>query len=220
MTLIEPIRQNPQHTKKYSWQLRLWHWGNALVICGSLITVLINSTLSDRINITKVVQNELNHGGVTVSAKQAGSISHMLSDQVWKIHAYFGYALAGLLLLRLVMEFFQQADQKLIRKIKAAYYHYKATKANRKLHQHELTVKTIYAVFYLLLIIMAVTGLFLAFEDLLAPYKAIRHTVKEIHGFCMYFIIAFIVIHLIGVYLAERKGSAGIVSDMVNGGKA
>jgi len=80
-------------------------------------------------------------------------------------------------------------------------------------------VKSLYAIFYLLLIIMVVTGLFLAFEDFFAPYKAIRHSVKEFHGFCMYLIIGFIVIHIAGVFLAERKDSKGIVSDMINGGK-
>jgi Ni,Fe-hydrogenase I cytochrome b subunit len=65
---------------------------------------------------------------------------------------------------------------------------------------------------------MAVTGLFLAFENLLAPFKAIRHSVKEVHGFCMYLIIAFILVHLAGVFLAERKDDKGIVSDMINGG--
>jgi cytochrome b len=34
----------------------------------------------------------------------------------------------------------------------------------------------------------------------------------------MYLILAFIVVHLAGVFLAERKDSKGIVSDMINGG--
>jgi cytochrome b len=35
----------------------------------------------------------------------------------------------------------------------------------------------------------------------------------------MYLILAFIAVHLAGVYLAERKDGKGIVSDMINGGK-
>ena len=65
---------------------------------------------------------------------------------------------------------------------------------------------------------MVITGLFLAFEDLMAPFKSIRHSVKSFHGFCMYLVLAFIAVHLIGVFLAERKDSKGIVSDMINGG--
>lgn len=44
--------------------------------------------------------------------------------------------------------------------------------------------------------------------------------IKSFHGFCMYLILIFIVVHIAGVLLAERKESKGIVSDMINGGKA
>lgn len=221
MTLIEPVKkdiQNHSQKKKYSAPLRFWHWANMIVISGSLITVLINATLNDRESINPLIKDELKNGGVAVTDQQVGGVGHALEDKVWEIHTYFGYVLAGLLLLRLILEFFQLADQKLIRKIKTAYQQFQATKKNRELAKHELVVKGIYAVFYLLLTVMAVTGLFLAFEDLLAPLKAIRHSVKEVHGFCMYLILAFIAVHLIGVFLAERKESKGIVSDMINGG--
>lgn len=221
MAIIEPTRkdiQHPNHIKKYSSPLRLWHWANAIVICGSLITVLINSTLITRQNIAPVVVSELQKNGIAVNDTQAGNVGHTLEDQVWGIHIYFGYALAALFFFRLILECFQIADQKFIRKLKSAYNQFRATKKNREIVRHELTVKIIYALFYLLLLIMAITGLFLAFEDLLAPFKAIRNSVKEVHGFCMYLVLAFIAVHLIGVFLAERKDSKGIVSDMINGG--
>ncbi len=223
MAIIEPTRKDVQHpggVKKYSAPLRLWHWANLVVISGSLITVLINSTITDRQPISKLVQTELQKSGVTITGQQAGAVAHSLEDNVWSVHIYFGYVLAALLAFRLLLEFFELADQKFIRRFKSAYHQYKITKKNREAAQHELVVKVIYSVFYLLLVIMAVTGLFLAFEDAMAPYKAIRHSVKDVHGFCMYLIIAFIVVHVAGVLLAERKDTGkGIVSDMINGGK-
>jgi cytochrome b len=63
---------------------------------------------------------------------------------------------------------------------------------------------------------MAVTGLCMAFEDDVPALKI--HALREIHSFCMYLIIAFIIIHIAGVFLAETKDSRGIVSDMINGG--
>jgi Ni/Fe-hydrogenase 1 B-type cytochrome subunit len=222
MTIIEPTRidvANPQQIKKYSSSLRFWHWANMIVISGSLITVLINSTLFDRGNITPLIKSELQNTGITTTDQQAGNVGHALSDSVWAIHTYFGYTLATLFLFRLMLEFFQLADQKFIRKMKVAYLQFQTTKKQREIARHELTVKIIYAVFYILLLIMVLTGLFLAFEDLLAPYKFIRHSVKEVHSFCMYLVLAFIVVHLVGVFLAERKDSKGIVSDMINGGR-
>jgi len=222
MAIIEPVKQDLQHPdqiKKYSFPLRLWHWLNAIVITGSLLTVLLNSTLLDRENNAPFIKETLQKSGAAISDDQANSVAHDLSDKVWEIHIYFGYVLVTLLVFRLILEFFQLSDQKLIRGIKNAYQQYFITKKQRELARHELVVKTIYAIFYLLLMIMAVTGLFLAFEDFFEPYKSIRHSVKEVHGFTMYLILGFITIHIIGVLLAERKDSKGIVSDMINGGE-
>jgi len=221
MATIEPVRKDVQHQghiKKYSASLRLWHWANTIVISGSLLTVLINSTITDERPVSALVKNELKKVGAGVSDEQAGSVAHALGDRVWSVHIYFGYVLVALLLFRMILEFFQLADQKFIRKMKSAYSQFQTTKKNREIAKHELTVKSIYTIFYLLLIMMAITGLFLAFEDLLAPFKSIRYSVKEVHGFCMYLILAFIFVHLVGVFLAERKNNKGIVSDMINGG--
>lgn len=223
MTTTEPVSKNmpsANHAKKYSSSIRFWHWANAIVISGSLITVLINSTITKGRPTATLIKNELQKAGAQVTADQARAASHALSDSVWDIHVYFGYVLAALLLFRLVIEYFQLADQKFIRSAKIVYIQYKTTKAKREQARNQLIVKFIYVTFYLLLIIMVITGLFLAFEDALVAYKSIRHSVKEVHSFCMYLILTFIVIHLAGVFLAERKEeSAGIVSDMINGGK-
>ncbi len=222
MAIIEPVRREvtpPHQIKKNSASLRLWHWLNTIVISGSLITVLINSTITDqRGNSRASVKDELQKAGATVTNDQSNSVAHALGDSVWAVHTYFGYCLAGLLLFRLLLEFFQVADQKFIRRLKKAYVQFNTIKKNQQEARHELTVKIIYAIFYVVLISQAITGLFLAFEDAMAPFKSIRHTVKDVHNFGMYVILAFIVLHLGGVFLAERKDSKGIVSDMINGG--
>ena len=68
---------------------------------------------------------------------------------------------------------------------------------------------------YALLLVMVLTGLSLAFEDIgfLKPYQ---HGIKKIHSLGMYLVLIFIIVHLAGVFLAERKNSKGIVSDMIN----
>ena len=221
MAIIEPARIDiihPHRIKKNSASLRLWHWANTIVISGLLITVLINSTITNTRQAATVIQTEIQKSGVNLTADQAGSAAHALNDNVWDIHTYFGYCLAGLLLFRLLLEYFQLADQKFIRRLKNLYTQFNVTKKNRQEARHELTVKIIYAAFYIIMIIQVITGLFLAFEDAMAPFKSIRHSVKSVHNFCMYLILAFIIVHLAGVFLAERKNSRGIVSDMINGG--
>ncbi|MDB5061087.1 MAG: Ni,Fe-hydrogenase cytochrome b subunit [Mucilaginibacter sp.] len=221
MAIIEPPRrdvQHPQKLKSYSSSLRLWHWMNTIVISGSLITVLINSTITDDHATSDLMKSELQKSGAIITTEQARSAAHALSDSVWGVHIYFGYALTALLLFRLLLEFFQITDQKFIRKFKNAYQQYTIIKTNREIARHELAVKATYALFYAVLTVMVVTGLFLAFEDALVAYKSIRNAVKEVHGFCMYLVIAFIIAHVAGVYLAERKEGKGLVSDMINGG--
>lgn len=223
MAIITPIRKdidNPREIKKNSASLRLWHWGTVIAISGSLITVLINSTITDDHETGKFFQDELQKSGTSITEDQARNVAHALSDKVWDVHVYFGYCLAALFLFRLILELFQLTDQKFIRKFKVAYIQFKIIKENWQNALHDLTVRIIYSVFYALLLIMVLTGLFLAFEDAMAPFKSIRHSVKSVHGFCMYLILGFIVVHLAGVFLAERqKDGKGIVSDMINGGE-
>lgn len=62
MAIIEPLRKDIEHPteiKKHSTSVRLWHWLNLLVITGSLLTVLLNSTLFDVKSNTSYVQQQL-----------------------------------------------------------------------------------------------------------------------------------------------------------------
>lgn len=219
VTVIEPQTMDTQQPiKKNSSSIRLWHWLNALVITGSLLTVLLNSTLLKTRKNATFIQDQLKEAGATVTNDQARSVAHELSDKIWMLHTYFGYVLVGLVVFRLLAEFFQLADQRFIRSLKNAWSKYQNVKQEREKARHDFWVKTLYAVFYMMIITMAVTGLCLAFEDDVPALKAIK-AFREIHSFTMYLILGFIFLHLAGVFLAERKDSAGIVSDMINGGK-
>jgi len=221
MAIIEPIKrdvEHPQQQKRYSPALRFWHWLNFLVILGSLTTVALNDNTFDGQKNTAFIQQQLQQAGATITVDQARAVSRGERDKIWEIHIYCGYTLAALLLFRLALEFFQVTDQKLIRKIRAAYNRYFVIKQDRKLARHELFVKSLYALFYLMLFIMAVTGFCMAFEDDVPALKNM-HFLRDIHEFTMYLIIGFIIVHLAGVYLAEHRESKGIVSDMINGGR-
>ena len=204
-------------TKKYSTSIRIWHWLNAIIITGSLVTVLINSTVMKAWTNASLIADKLKEKGVEVSEDQARSVAFALSDKVWAVHTYLGYALAGLFLFRIILEFFELADQKLIRKIKTARKSFLSRQEGRISSRNEMLIKTLYAVFYVLLIVMVVTGLCLAFRDNIPALRQM-HFIKEIHGFTMYLIIGFIIVHVAGVVIGERKGHKGIISDMINGG--
>jgi len=221
MAATGPIAQNieqKQQVKKNSASIRLWHWLNAIVITGSLLTVLLHSTLLAPWQNGQIIQAQLKEAGANVTDDQARHAAHELADRDWTVHTWIGYVLVGLVVFRLLLEFFQVADQKFLRGLKRLYQQYKNTKQNRAQVRHDFWVKTLYSMFYLMIIIQAITGLCLAFEDDVPALKAI-HAIREIHSFNMYLIIGFIVLHLGGVFLAERRDKQGIVSDMINGGR-
>lgn len=222
MTIAVPTKKDFQplpKTKKYSSRLRLWHWLNVIIVGGSLITVLINATITDKHAIAKLVKTKLQETN-GIDNNLSRSVAGALEDKVWLAHTYFGYCLVALVFFRLLLEFFQPADQTLIRRLKNAIIQFKTIKRNQQMALHELTVKVIYIVFYCLMVVMVVTGLSLAFDDDIPVLRSIHHQIKSIHGFCMYLILAFIVVHIVGVLLAERKNEGkGMVSDMINGGQ-
>ncbi|MBS1524877.1 MAG: cytochrome b/b6 domain-containing protein [Bacteroidetes bacterium] len=213
------ISSGETQTKKYSAPVRLWHWLNAVVISGSLLTVLINSTVLKPWTSAGVIAGKLKEKGVNVSDDQTRSAAFALADRVWAIHTWFGYTLIALLLFRIVLEFFELTDQKLLRKIRSARQAFRKRQEDRIAARNEMLIKTLYALFYVFILTMAVTGLCLAFEDDVPALRSM-HFIREIHQFTMYLILGFIVIHLAGVFLGERKRHKGIVSDMINGGKA
>ena len=191
---------------RHSLGLRIWHWLTVLAISGSLLTLLLNKTvLKPRENVP-LIQEKMLESSLALSKDQAKTIAHYYSDKIWDIHVYFGYALSALFLLRILLEFFQKADQKLIRSLKNA--------------KQSLYKGYAYLGFYLVLLVMSGTGLAMVFLDEKPEFKSLRHNLKEIHSFGLYLVLLYIAAHLVGVILAEASARGkGIVSDMINGGE-
>ena len=83
--------------------------------------------------------------------------------------------------------------------------------------QHYVMVKWGYVIFYLLFLIMALTGLGLAFEDV-SVFRSNHQLIVAIHSFVQYLIYAYILFHIVGVVRADLTDNKGIVSAMINGG--
>lgn len=210
------MKTNPSIIKKNSAHIRIWHWLNALLIFGSLFTVLLNSTLFDSKPSSAFIKSELEQAGASVSQEQARAVQHGFEEKIWEFHIYIGYAISALLLYRVLIELFESKPRKFIPTIKKVFRLYFTTKI--KSNGYELGVKLLYLLFYTVIFLMVITGLSIAFDNELGLSKSFSHTLKEFHGFCMYIIIGFIVLHIGGVFFAERKDKKGIVSDMINGG--
>jgi len=198
---------------------RIWHWCSSLAILALLCTVLIASTLLKPRNNIGVIQNKLQEKGVTVSADQAKSVAKALGEEVWEWHKYIGVALAILLLFRIILEFFEPTGQSLRARIRKGALYLRQASPNNKTAKHFLIVKYFYVFFYSLLFVIVLTGIGIIYADDFATLKANKENIKDIHSFCMYGVIGFIILHIGGLLLSELGNEPGISSDMIHGRK-
>jgi len=203
--------------QQHSVQLRIWHWLTFLFITSSIVTVLLVSTLFSQRDNIKLVQDQLQGQGVTVTNDQAFSVSREYEDKLWNVHKYLGFGLAFLLLARVVIEFTQPEDEKMRNRLKKVNLKYKQNDQNKAEYRHYLMVKRSYFLFFILLFCMALTGLGLAFGRNLGFSREINDGIREIHEVVQYLMYAFVVIHLAGVIIAENGKIRGIVSGMIHG---
>ncbi len=202
----------------HSLAIRIWHWTFFAVLTATLVTVLLASTMFKTRNTIGLVQDQLQQKGVTVTTNQAQAVAHEFNDRLWNLHRIIGYVICGLLLGRIVIEFAQPSEEKLSVKMKKALGFKSEVDADRAEKKHYIIVKTTYLVFYVLILVMALTGLGLAFED--NPLLKEWHIpIKKLHSLVQYFIYGFILLHLVGVIRADGNRHKGLVSGMIHGKK-
>ena len=209
--------KEPSFGGKHSRSMRLWHWSIVLIILGSLTTVLLAKTLFNTKAIIPLVKESLQQSNVVITDIQARSVAHEFNDQIWKWHIYFGYVLAGLLLFRILFEFFQPKDQKIIPLLKNSLRALRLPNNDSGEIKHYFIVKCTYILFYFSLFVQTCTGLFMVYSDNIDRLQHIRNTASDIHSVFMWVIITYIVVHVGGVILAELGKNKGIVSGMIHG---
>jgi cytochrome b561 len=189
---------------KWSINFRLWHWVNALVVMGLIGTVLLRkSFLSWRAN-SEILMQKLSEINIDVTAEQAKVLAKAIRAPMWEWHIILGYALAALVLWRILLFFTQSGRQN--------YRHLKEENLHKKM------VKLGYLVIYAILLFMTVSGFLIYFYEALGLTKDTAHDIKEVHELLYNVLLYFVPLHIIGVFVAENKDEKGILSDMVNGG--
>lgn len=209
---------SPDFNEKYSLGLRLWHWTFFILISATIITVLLASTLFRTRNNITLVQQQLQEKNLIASPDQARAVAHAINDKLWDLHTWIGYLIGLFLLGRFILEIAQPGEEKLRTKIRKAIGFKALSAEQRKGRQHYLRVKGGYLVFYGLILVMAVTGIGLAFEQV-PLFRDLHRPAKQIHSFTQYLIYGYILLHLAGVILADAGSYPGLVSGMIHGKK-
>jgi Ni/Fe-hydrogenase 1 B-type cytochrome subunit len=204
--------------ENHSLAVRLWHWATALTIIFTIVLVLMGTFMFKMRDNIPMVQEQLEHKGVTVTKDQARSVAHEYSDKIWMLHKYVGYGLSFLLLCRIILEATQPGEEKFKTKIKNALTFQANTATDNEDRKMYLLAKRGYLLFYLIFFVMALTGLVLAFEDIKA-LDPIHELSEDVHKYTQYLIYTYILAHLIGVVREEIGKHPGIISSMIHGKK-
>jgi len=191
---------------KWSVSFRLWHWINTLVVLGLLGTVFLRNTfLSWRAN-SQILSEKLTDINIDITKQQAKVLAKAIRSPMWDWHILLGYALGALVLWRITLFFTQSGRHK--------YQNFKS----KSMHKKAVTLG--YILIYTILAFMAISGYVIHFYQDLGISKSLAHDIKEMHEFLYTGILIFVPLHIIGILIAENSNEKGIISDMINGGKA
>ncbi|EPR67081.1 cytochrome b/b6 domain-containing protein [Cyclobacterium qasimii] len=187
-------------TTKYSKVYRIIHWTIAVSFLLLLITIFLRLTWMNKFNVAAIIQDYLSGTDVVLSQEQLIDLAKKIRQPMWNWHIYLGYVLVGLFSIRFLLPVFGQM------KFQNPFGKSLSTKMKFQ--------KWIYIIFYFCVIVSLVTGLIIE----LGP-KEFKKPMEEIHVLSIYYLIAFIGIHLAGVLIAEFTDQKGIISRIVSGSK-
>jgi cytochrome b561 len=152
-------------------------------------------------NVAAIIQDYLSSTQQNLTQDQLIVLAKKIRQPMWNWHIYIGYALVGLFSIRFILPAFGYM------KIQNPMGKNLSTKMKLQ--------KWIYIIFYSCVIVSLITGLIIE----LGP-KELKKLMEEIHVLSIYYLIAFIAFHLIGVFIAEFTDQKGIISRIVSGSKS
>ncbi len=213
---VEAPAAPPVHD--YSAPLRVWHWGNALLVSGQLATILFLMVIVNPRSAVPEFQQAMSKEGLALSEQQGRAFAHIISDRIWDWHIAIGLALAAFWLLRVLLELRGPAEMRFSTRLLLVARKYRlAPPADKGDARHALFAQTTYALFYAFLTVMVFTGLALTWADDVEFLHRIEHPVSEVHSVTMYLIIGFFAVHLGGVVWSEITSDHGLISRMIGG---
>jgi Ni/Fe-hydrogenase 1 B-type cytochrome subunit len=215
MATVNTSASTSRFDEWHSAMIRIWHWTFFLLLMSTITLVLFATQIFDTRANAPMVMEEAAGRGAELTEQQSRGIAHGFSEKLWVLHTYVGYGIAFLILSRMVIEVLVSKEERLLRKLKTALKFAPADAPQKQDRLHYLFVKFGYLAFYALVLLMACTGLGLAFEEV-PIFDEWHRPIKQIHELGQYGIYAYIVLHLIGVIRMDIKHK-GLISGMVGG---
>jgi cytochrome b561 len=186
--------------KDYSLIYRLLHWAIAISMILLLCTIFLRMYWMNKNHVSDIIQQFLATKNLSLSEDDTILLAKQIRQPMWIWHIYLGYVLVGLFALRFTLPFF--GEMKFSSPFKAG------------LTLKEKFQSWVYIVFYICVFTSLLTGMMLKFGP-----ESQEELMEEIHVLSLYYLLAYIVLHIGGVIMAEFTSDHGIVSRIIGGKK-
>lgn len=185
--------------KYYSKTYRFMHWAITTAFVLLLVTIFLRLTWMNKNHMADIIGVYLNDAGKSLPQDDLIVLAKKIRQPMWQWHIYIGYVLVGLFTIRFMLPAFGKM------KFQNPF--------NKTLTIKEKFQYWVYMVFYACVTASLITGLIIEHGP-----KTLRKQVEEWHKLSIYYLVAYIVIHLTGVLIAEFTKEKGLISRIVSGG--
>jgi len=183
---------------KYSKVYRIIHWMIAISFLLLLLTIFLRLTWLNKSGIAAIMQEYLSNTDQVLSQDQLIALAKKIREPMWNWHIYIGFLLVGLFTIRLILA--ASGKMKFQNPLTV------------KLTAKEKFQKWTYLIFYTCVIISLVTGILME-----AGPGELKKSMEGIHAFGIYYLTAYIGIHIAGILIAEFTSQKGIISEIISG---
>lgn len=186
-------------TTNYSRIYRIIHWAVAITFLLLLVTIFLRLTWMNKNNMADIIGAYLSGTDQSLSREQLIVLAKQIRKPMWDWHIYLGYGLTGLLSIRFILPVFGEMK----------FPNPLAKNLSLKLRFQKWT----YIIFYVCVIGSLITGILIEWGP-----RNWKKPLEEVHVLGIYYLVAFIVVHISGIIIAELTDQKGIVSRIINGG--
>lgn len=181
---------------KFTFFHRLLHWLMAMAMLILFITGFLRMYWMNKHQIVSVIESKV---GTTIPKEQMTDIAKAIREPMWQWHELFAHVM--------IFSFIARIIYMLVKGIRFPNPFKKNTSLKERLQGFT------YVYFYVFVFISASTGI--SIEKGFFPEW--KEGIETIHKLGIYWFPIFIMLHLVGILIAEHTTKKGIVSKMIGG---
>lgn len=175
---------------------RILHWLVALAMGVLYITGFLRMYWMSKRTVLKAIDQ--NMPDLNYTKEQALGVAKTILKPMWQWHEFAAYLFFKLIAARILYMLLQGIR----------FPNPFSTKVSRK----ERLQGVVYMLFYAFTLISSVTGIYLKWDG----YE-LKEPLEAIHKWAVYWFPAFVIVHFVGIWRAEKADGKGIASKMIGG---